>query len=351
MSRIIREDLDEILSAPLDWERFRGKSVLITGANGFLPAYLVETFLRLNETRGIGCRVLGIVRNLAKARERFLQYQGREDLVLLQADVSEPLPAIARCDFVIHAASQASPKYFISDPVGTMQANLAGTYQLLELATRWNAERFLFFSSSEIYGEVSELEQPIRESGAGYLDVLNPRSCYAESKRAGEALLASFCAQYDVEGVVVRPFHTYGPGMALDDGRVFSDFVNCVVTNQDLVIHSDGRATRSFCYLADAVAGFLTALLRGESSTAYNVGAPNGTASIRELAEMLVELFPERSLNIAFKPRLDPHYAPSPVRSIIPDIQRLSSLGWSPRWSLRDGFKRTVEFYEASGRQ
>jgi len=256
---VIEEDLTVITQFNLPWEEFEGKTVLITGANGFLPAYMVETLLYLNETRHrVATQVIGLVRNIDKARVRFAAYQNRSDLRFIVQDVSMPMTIDVQVDYIVHAASQASPKYFGSDPIGTLSANVLGTHHLLCLAQEHQVKGFLYFSSSEVYGQVDRV--PIDELAYGYLDPTDVRSCYAESKRMGETMCVAYAHQSGVPAKIVRPFHTYGPGMSLNDGRVFADFVADIVGNLHIVMKSDGSSTRSFCYLADAVMGFFTVL-------------------------------------------------------------------------------------------
>jgi nucleoside-diphosphate-sugar epimerase len=345
---VICEDLSSIIDVPLDWERFRSKTILVTGANGFLPAYMVETLLQLNTMLGIQCNVVCLVRNLAKAEARFQAYSGRSDLSFFIGDVSKDISISRRCDFIIHAASQASPKYFGCDPVGTMTSNLLGTYQLLERARMWNSEGFLFFSSGEVYGQVLSHNVPIQESDYGYIDILKPRSCYAEGKRAAETLIVSYVQQYQMPCVIVRPFHTYGPGMALDDGRVYADFVRDIVNRRDICLRSDGKAIRAFCYLSDAVSGFFTALLNGEPGQAYNVGNPNATISIANLADLLVGLFPNLHLKVNRTASHEVGYLASPIQMNSPNIERMAKLGWKPTHALEDGFIRTVRYFTES---
>lgn len=342
-SPIITEDLETIASAPLPWDELAGKTVLITGAAGFLPAYMAETLLFLNERRGGSpTRVLGLVRHAQRARARFAAYMDRSDLHLLVGDVSEPLPTSEKIDYIIHAASQASPKYYRTDPVGTLSANVRGTELLLERARANGAQGFLFFSSGEVYGQVSGGQVPTRETDYAFVDPMDVRSCYAESKRMAETMCVSWHAQYGVPATVARPFHTYGPGMSLSDGRVFADFVADIVAGRDIVMKSDGRATRAFCYLADATAGFFTVLLRGERGQAYNVGNDRAEASILNLAERLVALFPEKQLKVVEQPVPTDGYFQSPITRGCPEISKIKALGWTPETTIEDGFRRTV---------
>lgn len=345
---IVEADLDGILAAPLPWARLHGKTVLVTGAAGFLPAYMVETLLRLNEREPAAqVKVLGLVRDLARATERFSAYAGRPDLELVQHDIRSPWTFPKRAEFIVHAASPASPKQFGKDPTGTIEANLLGTVHGLRFALQNKAEGFLFFSSGEVYGQVDPERIPIAEDTFGYLDPATVRACYAEGKRAGETLCVAYADQFGVPAVIVRPFHTYGPGMALDDGRVFADFVADVVDGRDIHLKSDGRAVRAFCYLADATAGFFTALLLGKPGRAYNIGNPEAEISVGDLAARLLQLFPDppRQLVRDNSPR-DPGYLESPISRNSPDVSRISALGWRPATNLDRGFRRTVESFQ-----
>ena len=342
---IIIEDIDYITSQDLDWSKFKNKTILISGANGFLATYLVYTFLTLNSKYGIGCHVVGISRNKEKAENKFSALLTNGDLELVIADVSLEIKVHQKIDFIIHTASQASPKYYGIDPVGTLNANVLGTNNLLNIAKENQVESFLFFSSSEVYGTITDDKIPTKETDYGFLDCTNVRSCYAESKRLGETMCVSWKQQFNVPIKIVRPFHTYGPGMLLDDGRVYADFISDIVNKKNIVMKSDGLAMRAFCYLKDATEGFIRVLLVGNDGEAYNVGNPLGEISILNLAEKLVELFPGRKLSVIKKPSEQKGYLKSDVQRNCPDVSKINALGWKPVTTIEEGFKRTVESY------
>ncbi len=341
---VVAEDLARIAAAPIDWGQLRGKTVLISGAAGFLPAYMVETLLFLNESDpDFRVRVVGLVRNLDRARVRFDAYAGRGDLHLIEQDVSAPLELDERCEVIVHAAGQASPRFYDTDPVGTIDSAVLGTRSLLERARRDDSETVLVFSSGEVYGETQTV--PTTEDDYGPLDPTRVRSCYGESKRLAETLCVAYRHQYGVPVKLVRPYHTYGPGLRLDDGRVFADFVADVIARRPLLLKSDGLATRAFCYLADATLGFFTVLLAGESARAYNIGNDQAELSILELARTLGDEF---GLEVVEQPgAASPGYVPSTIGRSAPDIGRARALGWAPTTSVRDGFARTVRSFQA----
>ncbi len=343
---VIQEDLEKIVAENLPWDRLSGKTVLISGANGFVPAYILETLLYLNESTQAGIHVVALVRNREKAMRRLGHLASRSDLTIVVQDVRDPYEGPDNPHIVIHAASQASPKFFGRDPVGTFETNVMGTRRMLEVARRAQSEAFMFFSSGEVYGHSGDPSIPVSESSFGPLDPLNVRSSYAEGKRAGETLCACWHAQFGVPVKIVRISHTNGPGMELDDGRVFADFVADIVARRDIVLKSDGSARRPFCYLADATVAYFSVLLNGTNGEAYNVGAEIET-SILDLAEMLCRLFPDRNCKVTRRQRVqDDPYITSQVVGGHFDISKIRKLGWEPKTSIEEGFRRTVLSYE-----
>jgi UDP-glucuronate decarboxylase len=351
---IIADDVSRIVSAIPDWRSLARRTVLVTGANGFLPAYIVEVLLSLAELGVLNeaevPRVIALTRNERHARLRFAHRIGSPGLEILVQDVCDPLPPHVRPDYIIHAASPASPKFYRDDPVGTINPNTLGTAQLLERAAETEAEGFLFFSTSEIYGMLPDGAIPTPEDAVGVLDPIDPRSCYAEAKRLGEALCVAWQRQFGVPSRIVRPFHVYGPGMRLDDGRVFADFVADVLAGRDIKLMSAGTATRSFCYLSDATEGLFRIILLGADAVAYNLGHPEGETSISDLANIIAGLYPEKGLSVSRAVReAGSSYLPSPIERSCPDISRLQAIGWTPTTGVAEGFRRTIDSFAFGG--
>ncbi|NED14279.1 NAD-dependent epimerase/dehydratase family protein [Streptomyces sp. SID9124] len=344
-SPVVARDLGEILDRDLPWSELSGRTVLVTGASGMLPSYAVRTLLALNDRHDAGITVHGLVRNEEKARRLLADVVDRPDFRLVVQDVSAPLELSGPLDYVIHGASAARPALHGSYPVTTIRANLMGTFHLLDLCVEKGARGFVLMSSAEVYGAQAPETELIDEQSYGGFDILNPRACYAEGKRAAETICATYRAQHGIESRVVRFGHVYGPGMALDDGRVQADFAANVVTGKDIVLNSDGSGVRTYTYVADAVAGMFYALLRGDE-VAYNVADPDGLVSIRRLAELFTEVRPERGLQLRFTNEADARaYSMTKKQGL--DSARLAALGWSPVVGLPAGLDRMVTHLES----
>ncbi len=342
---VIWDDLERITRADLPWQTFSGTTVLVTGGAGLLPAYLIETLIFLNRHRlQRSARIIALVRNAERARRRFQPYLANRELELVEQNVCEPLAHTGRLDYIVHAASPASPTSYLADPVGTLSANVLGTHHLLDAAQRLGVRTLLFFSSGAVYGNVAGKTDPIAEHDMGPLDPAGERACYEEAKRMGETMCVAWTRQFGLSTRIVRPWHTYGPGMRLDDGRVFADFVRDILNGGPIVLQSDGRARRCFCYLADATLAFFTVLLVGADGEAYNVANPDGESSIGELADRLATLYRHEGMTV--RRALAESGADGPAQTpILPNMHKLQQLGWHAHWSLEAGFERTVRSY------
>lgn len=341
MSKVLTEDIETIIKKPIQWEKLKGCSVLITGAGGMLGSYMLRTLAALNHQRQYGIEISALVRNPNK-----LPAECRDEVNILQQDVTRPISAETGFDYIIHAASPASPLIMREDPVGTIAANTLGAYNTLELARQSGAKGYLFISSREIYGQPYADQKVFTEDTYGLVDPLDPRSCYPEGKKAAETMCACYRQQYGLNTKIARLAHTYGPGMSIDDGRVQADFLRNVVNREDIVLKSEGTAVRTYTYVSDAVSALFYILLNSEEMV-YNISSEDSTVSIRQLAQALVDAYPERNMKLVFDiPKDTGNSGCAPFTLGILGSDKLRSLGWAPAYGIKEGFMRTVEFLE-----
>ncbi|MEM6795795.1 MAG: NAD-dependent epimerase/dehydratase family protein [Acidobacteriota bacterium] len=337
-----------------------GGRVLITGGAGFLGYYLVRTLLHHNRSgRGPAIDVL-VLDNFMRGRpDWFDDLEPDPHLRLADHDVKQPLPEdLPPADFIVHAASIASPSFYRSRPIETMDANVRGVRHLLDHCQQ-RAEpgapgppvrAFLFFSSSEIYGDPTPDAIPTPESYPGRVSCTGPRACYDESKRYGETLCVNFHRRFGLPIKIARPFNNYGPGLKITDRRLLADFARCVLAGEDIVMHSDGSPTRTFCYIADAVVGYYQVLLGGRPGEAYNIGADRPEIPVREVADRVTklarELFDYRGRVIHQASDESDYLVDNPQRRC-PNIDKArAELGFEPRVSLDEGLRKTLLWYK-----
>ena len=301
--------------------------------------------LLANKQQQLGLKVTCIIRSRQSDLARLEPWLSDQALELVYGEVeSYPLDQLSHQSIVIHAASGATPAVYQSNPVGIILPNTVGTARLCEQASIWKSKRFLFFSTGEVYGINSSPH--FLETDYGLVDPSSLRSCYAESKRCGEAICVAYSHQYELHTVIARIFHTYGPQMNLNDGRVFADFVRDSLEAKQIKLASSGEALRCFCYLSDATSAFLHLIVFGEAAQAYNLSNPNAEISIRDLATLVAGLSnPPLEVYLGNNEDLKPGYMPSQVPRSLPSIAKVQALGWQPVVGLQDGFKRTLSSY------
>ncbi len=345
LSQIVSDDLEAIVersTEPLG--RLRGATVLVAGAAGFLPSYVVDALVRSNERLpGQPCRVLCLDNYATGVSSRLAHLQGREDVSFVRQDVSRPLEVEERVDYVLHGASIASPTWYRRFPLETIDVNVGGTRNLLELA-RENAVRgFLYLSSSEIYGDPPPERVPTTEDYWGNVSPTGPRAPYDESKRLGETLCTTYFRLFGTPVKLVRPFNVYGPGLRLDDGRIVPDLLREALAGGPLTLLSDGSATRSFCYVADFVEALLHLLVADAPGEAFNLGNDH-EVTIREVAETMAEI--AGGVEVTFAASADPLYLTDNPQRRCPDLTKTkATIPWRPVTPLRDGLARSFEHY------
>lgn len=346
MNNILREDALQIINENDGLLELKNLNFMITGASGMIGIYFVNTLLVLNEINNANNRLFLVVRNKNKLPEYVLN---DKNVTILEQDVIKPININEKIDYVIHAASPASPLIMKEKPVETNFANTIGTANTLLVAKESNAKGYLFISSREIYGQPEEGQELFFENGKyGQIDHLVPRNGYAEGKKAAENMCTSFKQQYDLNTKIVRLAHTYGPGMSIYDGRVQADFLKNIVNNENIVLKSKGEAVRTYTYISDAISAMFMVLLKS-NDVVYNIADEDSKTSIKELAETMVKIYPDRKLELVFDiPKEQKNTGTSSFTLGILSTDKIrNELAWKPKYSIFNGFKRTIDYIES----
>lgn len=343
---IVKKDLEDLISRNNDYEKLRKKTILITGANGMLASYCMYYLMYLNDTNNMNIKIYALVRNKEKL-EKETCYKKRKDIIPIIQDVCDNIEINEKIDYIIHMASSANPKTIIENPVGIVRANVLGTLNVLELARKNNA-KVIFASTREVYGDMPNKNTSIKEEDMGILDNMLLRSCYPESKRMAENLFVTYAYQYNVNYIITRIAHVYGPGMNIkDDGRIMSDLIQAVVEKRNIILNSDGMAERAFCYLTDAIDAIFKIMLQDNENEVYNIANEKEPILIRDLAFKLKEMYQySRGIDIEFNIEKNNNKYVSFKRTKL-NTDKLEKIGWKPKISLELGLKRTVAYYDS----
>lgn len=330
-----QQDILQIFTENLPWNKLSGCNILVTGATGLIGGCLVEA-LMLNPNKDYHVYASG--RNKERAKSRFVNFYNDVSFHFVRYDVLEPFETDINFDYIIHAASNASPNFFAQKPVEVIKSNIDGVENLMEYGLHHGMKRFLYVSSGEVYGEGDG--RVFTEDYSGYVDCIKLRSCYPSSKRAAETLCVSYAAEYNADVVIARPCHVYGPHFTEQDNRVYAQFIRNVIHGEDVVMKSTGEQFRSWCYVVDCVSALLYILLKGECGEAYNIADSESNISIRELAETIACLGHRK---VVFEqPNSNETRGFNPVIKSIFSTEKMKTLGWNARSNIRKGFENTI---------
>ena len=338
MHKIIYEDCIQIIKDN-DMEKLRNKSFLITGASGMIGSYVANVLKVLNDDYNMNIKIFLNVRDENKLSD---ELRNDSNVTIIKQDVSERFNIDNPIDYIVHAASPASPKIMKDYPFETNVANTVGTYNTLVLAKEKNVSGYLFVSSREIYGEPMDGVEVFTEDGLlGQVNPLVPRNGYAEGKKAAENMCVGIHDEYGINTKILRLAHTYGPGMSINDGRVQADFLNNVINNQDIIMKSDGSSVRTYTYISDAVNALFKVLL-SSNDIVYNV-SDDKEVSIKDLANVLVSLSENSRLVMDIDNTLSKGSA-SFKKGILSNEKIKKELNWYPKYNIEEGFRRTIEY-------
>jgi UDP-glucuronate decarboxylase len=355
---IVHQDLEYICNGlQKELHEMAGKNLLITGGAGFLGHYFVQSVLHWNHKVEPSQHIhLTVFDNYSRGLPRWLiELEEDRNLTLVKHDIRTPLPNdMGDFQYIIHAASIASPTYYRKDPIGTMDANVNGLRMLLDYFKQQQEKGkevggFLFFSSSEIYGDPSSESIPTPEDYRGFVSCTGPRACYDEAKRYGETLCVNFAQQYNLPIKVARPFNNYGPGLKITDRRVLPDFARDVLAGKNIVMLSDGSPKRTYCYAADSITGYYKVLVKGHLGEAYNIGIESPEISVAELAEKVVnwakELFGYEGKVVSQTSSDRDYLIDNPNRRCPVITKARTHLDYNPTILVNEGLRRSLIWY------
>lgn len=343
-SPIILDDIENLAKQLKNHKAdFEGKTFLITGAGGFLGKYMVLLLKYMND-HILHKKATGLLLdNYITGYEQKIIAED-EHLSFINHNVIKPYETDHHIDYILHMAGIASPVYYTKYPIETMDVGTIGTRNMLELARKKNVKSFIFASSSEVYGDPDPTHVPTKETYHGNVSIVGPRACYDESKRYGETMCVNFWRIYNVPVKIIRPFNVYGPGIRPDDFRVLPNFIEHALRKEPLPVHGDGRNTRSFCYIADAIETIYKLLFSKADGESFNIGNPGPEISVKELAEFVAKMIPgTKIINIE-----SPHavYVKDDPKRRCPDISKLqATIDYKPKYDLETGLRKTINWF------
>ncbi len=358
LAELLGRDLDYICgNLREEFGRMAGSTLLITGGAGFLGYYLVLAAVHFNRTTGRDQPIrITVWDNFARGEPQWLRELGGEpNLRVERRDLIVPLPGeMPEFRWIIHAAGIASPPVYRKYPLKTIDANINGLRNLLDYSVRAQergrpVEGFLFYSSSEIYGDPDPQWIPTPEHYRGNVSCTGPRACYDESKRFGETLCVVYAQQHGIATRMARPFNNYGPGLKITDRRVIPDFARDILAGRDIIMYSDGSPMRTFCYSADAITGYYKVLVRGRNGEPYNIGTAGPEISMAELARRITAV--ARDLlgyggRVVHRPNPEAAYLVDNPSRRCPDVTKArNELGYEPTIAVDEGLARSLNWY------
>lgn len=339
------EDVRYVAGLALPWEKLHNARVLITGANGLIGSFLVDVLMWRNIHAGLHCKIDAVGRNRSYAQERFRPYWESGLFTFLVHDIIEQMEMGESFDYMLHLASNTHPVAYATQPIRTIAANVTGTDQLLRYAAAHGIGRFLFASSNEIYGENRGDVELFSEEYCGYIDCNTLRAGYPESKRCSEALCQAYRQEKGIDIVIPRLTRSYGPTLLPTDTKAMTQFIKKAVAGEDIVLKSEGNQYYSYTYVADAVAGLLTVLLKGENGEAYNIADAKSDIRLKDLAGVIAQMCGQR---VVFEiPGNTERAGYSTATKARLDGGKVKKLGWTMAYDIPEGIGRTIRILKS----
>jgi UDP-glucuronate decarboxylase len=341
MNSILKQDLEEIIhTSIIDWNKLQDKSILVTGATGLIGSILVKSLLLKNKQDNLNSKVFLVVRNLDEANEIF---ENEDSINYIVSDIKDYEPKALNIDYIIHGASPTKSRFFIEKPVETMDISIIGTKKILEQAKICNVKSMVYLSSMEMYGVLDSND--VQEDVQGFIDPLNTRSSYSQSKRICELYSYSYYDEYNVPVKIARIAQTFGAGISSKESRVFKVFADSILKQQDIILKSEGSSSINFSYTTDTVIGILCILLNGKNGEAYNLVSNATNMTILDSAKWLAQKYGKGLVNVKIQISKK-NFGFAPNNNIILNNKKIKSIGWRPKYDLKQGYDRLLKYLE-----
>lgn len=341
------EDLRYVSYLDLPWEKLQDSSILISGATGLIGSFIIDTIMLKNK-EGLNCKIYALGRDKEKAHARFDYGKSGDLFKFVQYDINKPFVRndIGKIGYVLHLASNTHPLQYATDPIGTITTNVFGTYNMLEFAYEHKADRALFTSSNEIYGENRGDVEKFKEDYCGYIDSNTLRAGYPESKRVSESLCQAYISQKNMDVIIPRPTRSYGPTLLRSDTKALTQFLSKGISGEDIVLKSQGNQYYSYQYVADTVSGLLYIMLKGKKGEAYNIAHESSDIRLKDLAKIIAE-YVGRKVIFELPDELEASGYSKATKARL-DGSKLEVLGWKPKYNIEQGIYRTIDILRQS---
>lgn len=334
---ILKDDLEYITNFNLPYQKLKEHTVLVTGATGLIGFQLIKALLAIGNIR-----IIALIRNMDKAK-RIYTKEEMQNISFVIGDIVEKINIDMDVDYIFHCAAVTTSKMMINNPVETIITSVNGTNNILKLALEKSSKSVVFISSMEMYGAFNSNVGEITEETIGYIDPLELRSNYPESKRLCENMCIAYLHEYNVPVKIARLAQTFGAGILPWENRVFAQFARSVLNETDIVLHTKGLSEGNYCYTSDCITWLFTILLNGENGEAYNISNPKNHTTIANMANMVAENIANNKIKVIYDIPESNTYGYAAETKMKLNSDKLQKIGWIPHVDLEESYNRMIE--------